>query len=213
MTTQHTIDVLRLERMAAHLETKAEFHGGELYQLHSDDAAAIRTVLTVVPDLARRAQVSDELLAALEKIQHCAEQMRIWSGQGWTYHPIHAGIIYSLADAARAKPKEPICTCPSGDGSLRWPCPRHLQECYQTKIDRLTACAESLQAAPSVPDIKTLVDRFLTWPLPDTFAPDAGISFNAPDERWWPTGTNLFTATEAQQMLEYVLSAAPESKP
>jgi hypothetical protein len=70
----------------------------------------------------------------------------------------------------------------------------------------------SPQPAPSVPDIKTLVDRFLTWKLPDTFAPDAGISFKAPDERWWPTGTNLFMATEAEEMLRHVLAAAPEVK-
>ena len=27
--------------------------------------------------------------------------------------------------AARCLPEEPTCTCPSGDGSLRWPCPVH----------------------------------------------------------------------------------------
>lgn len=26
----------------------------------------------------------------------------------------------------------PICTCPSGDGSLRWPCPRHIADCYKS---------------------------------------------------------------------------------
>lgn len=30
--------------------------------------------------------------------------------------------------AATPAPAEPVCTCPSGDGSLRWPCPAHPPE-------------------------------------------------------------------------------------
>jgi len=59
-----------------------------------------------------------------------------------------------------------------------------------------------------------MVNRFLRWRLPETFAPDGGISFK-PIERhpeWthdsWPIGTNLFTAPEARAMLEYVLAAS-----
>ncbi len=50
------------------------------------------------------------------------------------------------------------------------------------------------------------VNRFLTWELPDDFAPDAGISF-APKKipaHCWPVGTNLFTAVQAKAMLEHV---------
>lgn len=56
-----------------------------------------------------------------------------------------------------------------------------------------------------------LVNRFLTWKLPQTFAPDCGISFDGrKDDEWnknktWPVGTNLFTAIEAKQMLEHVV--------
>jgi hypothetical protein len=62
-------------------------------------------------------------------------------------------------------------------------------------------------------DIAKLVNRFLGWPLPKTFAPDCGISFDGrkPDARGftpsWPTGTNLFTANEAHQMFEHALGA------
>ena len=55
---------------------------------------------------------------------------------------------------------------------------------------------------------KEMIDRFLGWPLPKTFAPDCGISFDGrkPDQwnpaRTWPVGTNLFSADEARQMLE-----------
>jgi hypothetical protein len=60
--------------------------------------------------------------------------------------------------------------------------------------------------------IDKLVDRFLSWPLPKTFAPDCGISFDGrkPDQwnpnKGWPIGTNLFTADEARAMFEHVLA-------
>lgn len=54
---------------------------------------------------------------------------------------------------------------------------------------------------------KKMVDRFLAWRLPETFAPDCGISFKRPNDPSfaWPVGTNLLTADEAKEMFEYVL--------
>lgn len=72
------------------------------------------------------------------------------------------------------------------------------------------AAAQEAPAAERVTD--AMVSRFLGWPLPKTFSPDCGISFDGrKDDQWnknktWPIGTNLFTATETRQMLEYVLS-------
>lgn len=69
--------------------------------------------------------------------------------------------------------------------------------------------------------IKHMVDRFLAWKLPEDFSPDAGISFepeynvewNAqegrPPSRHEPTGTNLFDATQAREMVLYMLDGAP----
>lgn len=57
-----------------------------------------------------------------------------------------------------------------------------------------------------------MVSRFIGWPLPKTFAPDCGISFDGrKDDEWnknktWPIGTNLLTAIEARAMLEHVLA-------
>lgn len=60
--------------------------------------------------------------------------------------------------------------------------------------------------------VKHMVNRFLGWKLPKDFSPDAGISFNPTkpyegDElgNSWPIGTNLFTAEQAKQMIEYLL--------
>jgi hypothetical protein len=51
--------------------------------------------------------------------------------------------------------------------------------------------------------IDQAVDRFLCWKLPADFAPDCGITFTSPIG-CWPTGTNLFTADQAEAMLNYV---------
>ena len=60
--------------------------------------------------------------------------------------------------------------------------------------------------------IRHMVNRFLQWKLPEDFRPDAGISFNPtfnehalhPME-YEPVGTNLFTATQAEAMVRYML--------
>ncbi len=60
--------------------------------------------------------------------------------------------------------------------------------------------------------IKQMVDRFLTWKLPEDFAPDCGISFErvsckgTPHEfHFAPVGTNLFTAAQAEAMVRHML--------
>jgi hypothetical protein len=55
-----------------------------------------------------------------------------------------------------------------------------------------------------------MVNRFLTWRLPDDFGPDCGIHFTPfhPNgvTRYEPVGTNLLTAEQARAMLEHVLA-------
>lgn len=55
--------------------------------------------------------------------------------------------------------------------------------------------------------IGPMVDRFLSWPLPKSFNPDGGISFDAGrvHPAHWPTGTNLFDYSQASEMLRHVL--------
>lgn len=62
-------------------------------------------------------------------------------------------------------------------------------------------------------DIKTMVNRFLSWRLPEDFAPDAGISFKATFNehtahpmRHEPVGTNLFNAQQAEAMVRHMLA-------
>lgn len=54
--------------------------------------------------------------------------------------------------------------------------------------------------------IKQMVDRFLSWKLPSDFGPDCGISFDKSYlSQHGPTGTNLFSATQAEAMVRHMM--------
>lgn len=64
--------------------------------------------------------------------------------------------------------------------------------------------------------IKHMVDRFLGWRLPEHFNPDCGISFKKTFNdhlptplKNEPTGTNLFDAVQATEMVRYMLEGLP----
>lgn len=62
--------------------------------------------------------------------------------------------------------------------------------------------------------IKYMLDRFLSWKLPTDFNPDVGISYTRPNYHpsvdATPTGTNLFDAQQAHDMLVYITNGMPE---
>lgn len=51
--------------------------------------------------------------------------------------------------------------------------------------------------------LQEMVNRFLSWRLPEDFAPDGGVCF----EGGSPIGTNLFTAAQAEAMIRHLLDA------
>lgn len=64
--------------------------------------------------------------------------------------------------------------------------------------------------------IKYMVDRFLSWRLPDSFNPDGGISFKKTINEgttyahtYEPVGTNLLDATQAEAMVRYMIEGLP----
>ena len=64
--------------------------------------------------------------------------------------------------------------------------------------------------------VQYLVNRFLAWRLPASFAPDAGISYIRPDypESYpGPTGTNLFSAEQAELMVRHMVEGMPDDGP
>lgn len=65
--------------------------------------------------------------------------------------------------------------------------------------------------------IKHLVDRFLSWKLPENFNPDGGINFKAAYNehtdhpmKHQPFGTNLFDAAQADAMVRYMVEGMPD---
>jgi hypothetical protein len=59
---------------------------------------------------------------------------------------------------------------------------------------------ENSEAQPL--EVDRLVDKFLSWPLPETVCTDLCATRHGDPHR---CGTNLLTAAEAKQMLEYLL--------
>jgi hypothetical protein len=64
--------------------------------------------------------------------------------------------------------------------------------------------------------IKHMVDRFLSWKLPENFNPDNGISFNpiagegGPHQfKREPSGTNLLDASQADAMVRHMIEEMP----
>lgn len=67
------------------------------------------------------------------------------------------------------------------------------------------------QPNPQPIDVQTMVNRFLRWKLPKNFRPDNGISFTPTfsaepmRSQQWPSGTNLFDAKQAEEMVLHML--------
>lgn len=71
--------------------------------------------------------------------------------------------------------------------------------------------------------VSHMVDRFLSWRLPEFFNPDGGITFEAVGNKGTPyeytrepSGTNLFDAAQAEEMVRYMLvglSGTPDAPP
>lgn len=64
--------------------------------------------------------------------------------------------------------------------------------------------------------VEHMVGRFLTWPLPESFNPDGGVSFERIGNEGTmhefvrrPSGTNLLDATQATAMVRHMLEGLP----
>lgn len=63
--------------------------------------------------------------------------------------------------------------------------------------------------------IRRMVNRFLSWPLPEDFSPDGGIIFERSYElsvdgethqyRRYPSGTNLLHAAQAEALVRHMV--------
>lgn len=91
---------------------------------------------------------------------------------------------------------------------------------FAGEIIRLKAImAHHLVNVPTMTDaqIRHMVDRFLSWRLPENFSPDGGISFEplgnkgTPHEYTHePSGTNLLDAAQAEAMVRHMIEGMPQ---
>lgn len=62
--------------------------------------------------------------------------------------------------------------------------------------------------------VKHMVTRFLGWKLPLDFSPDAGVKFEPVPlyggTMLRPVGTNLLTATQAEEMIRHIVEEMPD---
>jgi len=75
--------------------------------------------------------------------------------------------------------------------------------------DERHGCPNCFDDPATTPSIEKLIDRFLVWPLPKSVCSDRCVLDHGREGR---TGTNLLTATEARQILEYLLMPAIAEK-
>ncbi|WHZ33442.1 hypothetical protein [Sagittula sp. MA-2] len=80
---------------------------------------------------------------------------------------------------------------------------------------RIAALEAELAAARRCPpSVEDMTRRFLTWPLPEDFSPDAGITFEpvmnagtAYEHKHQPVGTNLLNYKQAKAMVKHITGA------
>lgn len=101
---------------------------------------------------------------------------------------------FRLRSAANAQPAPvaPVCTCPSGDGSLRWPCPLHPgnSPVVPDGIERVASMAEYLGNFAAAAIIRQLaVNQPQNAPqnIPEIIPDSCTWTFSNYDEHW--TGT------------------------
>ncbi len=101
---------------------------------------------------------------------HAFEMYCRGHGHAWSKDRLVAHLWERFAVAAKAQPKGTVgaCTCPSGDGSLRWPCPLHPPEQWQP-----------MESAPKDGSLLRLLVEFTEHATEDQTEPSPTIGSNS----------------------------------
>ena len=125
--------------------------------------------------------------------------------------------------AALLKAKKPDCeyACEKEEGEYEIKCAALLAENTMLKAGQdaqawkeraekeheLRLAVEVKAALSEKPNIDKLVDKFLMWKLPESVCSDTCVSDR--NYKFQRNGTNLLSAYEAKQMIEYLLDISP----
>lgn len=77
-------------------------------------------------DLPAAGQAREPVLSEEFKAAHCGEFERL--AEEWAPELAAVDLPALVSEVLGCAPVEPVCSCPSGDGSLRWPCAVHPPE-------------------------------------------------------------------------------------
>ena len=80
----------------------------------------------VAEDLPVAAPPRDPVFSEEFKAAHCGEFERL--AEEWAPELAAVDLPELVSEVLGCVPVEPVCSCPSGDGSLRWPCAVHPPE-------------------------------------------------------------------------------------
>ena len=136
MTQQTQAESMRLAR---YLDRLSKARGMDKEQIHCFDggtpseavlmASDIRAVLARLQELEAQQSVPGWKLVPVEPTKEMVEAYLALS-----YGFQSARTDWEAMLAAAPTPPSQQCTCPSGDGSLRWPCPSHPPEPERTPL-------------------------------------------------------------------------------
>lgn len=99
---------------------------------------------------------------------------------------------------------------PSGQGVEGEVVSKYQAQWFEGKIHSIRELLEKAINEAMNKNIEKMVDKFLMWELPKTVYSDLCVTMH--DYPHTRLGTNLLTATEAKEMLQYLFSPHTESK-
>ncbi|HIG9231080.1 TPA: hypothetical protein ACYEUF_002396 [Klebsiella pneumoniae] len=145
----------------------------ELQERRKADSEPVAYMYRQVQELRNRFGTCDEWEINCRLVESDFPAVEIPESEDYEFLPLYLH--------AQPAPVAPVCTCPSGDGSLRWPCPVHAG------------------SSPVIPDGYVLVPKEPTAEMQSAGASAIRIETTALNKLW--TGNAVFRA---------MLAAAPQ---
>lgn len=107
-------------------ETFGGLHGTHVEPDVLDECKAICDAIYAAYRHAQPATASEPLAVTDDELNAALQLHRLKvDGHSQLSDAFRAGFRYARRTTPQPAPVAPVCTCPSGDGSLRWPCPVH----------------------------------------------------------------------------------------
>lgn len=202
-----------VERLAALTDTECDFQDGIAgFRDGFELRAAARTALSA-PNVAGE---PDEI--ETDRLRADARFLRrqIDKDGAMESTMVRAGLLRDILDALLSTREE--CWMCNDTGLVNDdPCDAGCKPSTpQPESDRLTKARERVTDQAVTDSVKAMVDRFLSWKLPENFNPDGGVTFDrvanlGTEHQYYrePIGTNLLDATQAEAMVRHMIDGLP----